>query len=212
MDYYVAQEEYELIGITLNLTFTGMLYNTNQQTFDGKNTVSVSPDVTSGETHFYSTQLYKRMEFDMKLSSLAYIIPETLYLSLLHEFGHVYGLDHPDKPDDSVMGKPMIHKPDDSYIQEYKYHTLTQNDVIALYKHESLFRSTSAFQRMHLNLLLLNVILPKYPRGLDDCTSIPRLTLNPTQPTGIKELREFLDHKIFLNNSKSLWPLLYYLV
>ena len=85
------------------------------------------------------------MEFDMKLNSLAYITPETLYLSLLHEFGHVYGLDHPDKPDDSLMGKPMIHKPDDSYIQEYKYHTLTQNDVIALYKHESLFRSTSAF-------------------------------------------------------------------
>ena len=77
----------------------------------------------------------------------------------------------------SVMGKPMIYKSDDSYIQEYKYHTLTQNDVIALYKHES-------FQRMHLNLLLLNVILPKYPRGLDDCTSIPRLTLNPTpKPT-----------------------------
>lgn len=141
-----------------------MLYNTNQQTFDGKNTVSFSPDVTPGETHFYSTQLYKRMEFDMKLNSLAYITPETLYLSLLHEFGHVYGLDHPDKPDDS-------------YIQEYKYHMLTQNDVIALYKHES-------FQRMHLNLLLLNVILPKYPRGLDDCTSIPRLTLNPTpKPT-----------------------------
>ena len=75
-----------------------MLYNTNHQTFDGKNTVSVSPDVTPGETHFYSTQLYKRMEFDMKLNSLAYITPETLYLSLLHEFGHVYGLDHPDKP------------------------------------------------------------------------------------------------------------------
>ena len=85
-----------------------MLYNTNQQTFDGKNTVSFSPDVTPGETHFYSTQLYKRMEFDMKLNSLAYITPEILYLSLLHEFGHVYGLDHPDKPDDSVMGKPMI--------------------------------------------------------------------------------------------------------
>lgn len=56
-----AQQEYELIEITLNLTFAGMLYNTNHQTFDGKNTVSVSPDVTPGETHFYSTQLYKRI-------------------------------------------------------------------------------------------------------------------------------------------------------
>ena len=123
-----AKKEYELPGITLNLTFAGM------------NTVSFSPDATPGETHFYSTQLYKRMEFDMKLNSDAYITPETLYLSLLHEFGHVFGLDHPDRADDSVMGKPMIHKPDGGYIQEYKYHTLTQNDVIALYKHESLFR------------------------------------------------------------------------
>ena len=119
------------------------------------------------------------MKFDMKLNSIAYLTPETLCLSLLHEFGHAYELDHSDRSDDSVMGKPMIHKPDDNYIPEYNYHTLTQNDVIALYKHESLFRSTSAFQRMYMNSILIN-ILPTYPRGLDECTLTPRPTHKPT--------------------------------
>ena len=160
-----AKTEYELPGITLNLTFAGMLYTNRRQNFDGKNTISFSPDVTAAETHFYVKNILQREEFDMKLNSRVYLTPETLYLSILHEFGHIFGLDHPLNSEDSIMGKGLIKKTDGTFIQEYKYYTLTKSDVIGLYKHESIFRSRTQYQRQFLNSVLFS-ILSSYPSSI----------------------------------------------
>lgn len=156
-----AVNEYSLPGITLNLTFGGMLYTNRRQKRDGINTISFFPEIYPAETHFYSN-LLTRSEFDMKLNSRAYKTPESLYLSILHEFGHVFGLNHPPRSEDSVMSKAMIQNPDGSYVQEFKYYTLTQPDVIGIYQHEAMFRSRTPNERMFLNSVLQS-ILSSYP-------------------------------------------------
>jgi len=164
--YYLierSKNEYELPGITLNLTFSGFLYTNKKQVFDGKNTISFSPNVNPGETSFYSIK-QKRLEFDMRFNNNCFKTPETLFFVLLHEWGHVFGLNHPNTMDGSLMSKPLIKK-HDIYIQEYKYYMLTKNDVIGLYKHEMLFRSTDLYKVKFLNNLLFN-LLPFYPDNI----------------------------------------------
>lgn len=162
-----AQKEYELPGITLNLTYMGMIYTNRRQTKDNINTISFYPDTYPAETLFYSSNLLQRMEFDMRFNTRVYKTPESLYLSILHEFGHVFGLDHPVKGVDSVMGKSLTMNPDGSYVQESKYLKLTQSDIISLYRHEAIFRSNTVSGKMFLNSVLLS-ILSSYPSSIQE--------------------------------------------
>jgi hypothetical protein len=168
-----AINEYQLPGITLNLTFDGMLYTSRMQGKDGINTISFFPELYPAETYFYAN-LLTRKEFDMKLNSRIYKTPESLYMSILHEMGHVFGLNHPSNFEDSVMGKALVKNPDGTYVQEFKYFTLTKPDVIGLYKHEAMFRSVSPSDRMFLNRVLQS-ILSSYPISMGaqicDCLS-----------------------------------------
>lgn len=183
-----AKAEYELPGITLNLTYAGTIYTHRRQKYDGKNTISFFPEVSPAETHFYSENLLKRKEFDMKFNSKIYTTPETLYFTLLHEFGHVFGLDHVPRSVDSIMGKGVIRNPDGTYVQEHKYFTLTKPDIIALYRHEAMFRSTTPYQRQFLNSVLLS-ILSSYPQsvGLQNCDVSRGASLNTFREEGDNE-------------------------
>lgn len=160
-----VQREYELPGITLNLTYMGMIYSNRRQIKDNINTISFYPDTYPAETLFYSSNLLQRMEFDMRFNSRVYLTPESLYLSILHEFGHVFGLDHPIGREDSVMGKSLTMNPDGSYVQESKYFKLTQSDIISLYRHEAIFRSNTVNGKQFLNSVLLS-ILSSYPSSI----------------------------------------------
>ena len=189
--------EYQLPGITLNLTFMGELHTRKRQKFDGKNTISFSPSNSAGGTQFYSQNILQRKEFDMKFNSRIFKTVETLYNMILHEFGHVFGLSNTHQSVDSIMSSGIIMKNDGSYVQDNKYYTLTKPDVIGLFKHEAIFRSTTPYQRQYLNHILIS-ILSSYPTtiGLQKCDILKSFSKNIFREGGTEDEEEVIPDSI----------------
>ena len=156
-----ALDEFRLPGITLNVTYANTIYKGSSSgsiPMDGINSISFHPSYTPASTSFYQRSTVEILEFDMKFNSNAYKTAETLYLSILHEFGHVFGLAHPLEKVDTIMGRGLIRKPDGTYVQEHTYFSLAKDDVIALYKHEAVFRTFREHERTYLNTYLWSLI------------------------------------------------------
>ena len=89
-------------------------------------------DTVPGQTVFWVENRTRR-NFHMTFSTNVWYRP-TFYTILLHELGHVYGLDHPDPPSNSIMGL-VLRKPNGVLLQmPHNYH-LTALDVYALYRY-----------------------------------------------------------------------------
>lgn len=163
-----ALDEYRLPKISLNLTYNSTIRVKSIEKYtsmDGINSISFHPNYTAGSTTFYikSSDI---VEFDMKINSYAYKTSQTLYLTLLHEFGHVFGLNHPLVYSDTIMGRGLFRKLDGEYIQEHTYFSLTKDDVKALYKHEITF-TFDEYKKIYINNYL-NSLLELYTTTLLD--------------------------------------------
>lgn len=109
---------------------------------DGYNTVRMAP---SGQPAY--TILHMRydlmppvvVEYDMVFDPGWVKTPEMLHLLLLHEFGHVMGLEHPKNPADTVMGYSVKINDDGIVQQERVTIHLTKTDICNLYLHSIVF-------------------------------------------------------------------------
>ena len=116
---------------------TGLPLPKNQQ-MDGINTVQFVKIGTPAYTNLWldqSTLPPTLLEFDVYLDPDWVTTPEMLHLLLLHELGHVMGLEHPETKEDSVMGY-AVHSSDGTAAtaeQETKILHLTKNDISNLY-------------------------------------------------------------------------------
>ena len=126
---------------------------------DGYNTIRMA---TSGQPAY--TILHMRydvlppvvVEYDMVLDPVWVQTPEMLHLLLLHEFGHVMGLEHPKNPADTVMGYSVKVNEDGIVQQERVTLHLTKTDILNLYlhsiifgRHENRFEKERQIQRIH---------------------------------------------------------------
>ena len=129
-----AIDLYDIPGLALNVYLNDSFRDESKQKFDGRNTISFS----SNPEHPAYTTFYLlggvRHEFDMFFDPSSFSTVQTFHFALLHELGHVYGLNHPNPTMDTIMGRPMLQRPDGSYRQERVYLSLTKYDVLALFR------------------------------------------------------------------------------
>ena len=111
--------------------------------------------------------LYVR-EIDVIINPDVYPDRQTLYLTVLHELGHVYGLDHPSvHHSDTVMGSVVLLNSTYHAKPLGYWPKLTQHDVLQLYKYEVVMYGKSPTQANGL----IRSILHNYPVKLSDLNS-----------------------------------------
>lgn len=102
---------------------------------DGVNEFLFGPFAASGVTKRYHTD-----EIDVVINADKFPDCRTLYATVLHEMGHVLGLDHPRFRQDSVMGLWLQMKSDSDTFESIPYWAKpTHGDVRALFDEERRF-------------------------------------------------------------------------
>lgn len=87
----------------------------------------------------YNRVPYTLHEFDIVIDPEWVQTPEMLHLLLLHELGHVMGLEHPAQPADTVMGYVVQVNNGGIVQQETTLLHLTKIDIMNLYLHNIVF-------------------------------------------------------------------------
>jgi hypothetical protein len=169
-----AINEYSLPGITINIIYDSTLFMSFEPQHDGLNTISFHPNYSTASTTFYTKAVIQALEFDMRFKAYMYINPETLYASILHEFGHVFGLKHPDDNSEAIMSHPVIIKPNGEYVKEHVYLRPTKEDILSLYLNEIIFRAPTKRRKTKLDNTLKSII-DDYPDTIREQYSQPCL-------------------------------------
>ena len=174
-----AITELNLPGIVPKATANRFTDVVSPSVQDGISTITFGPYTETGVTKPYPlrNRMYIR-EIDVTVNPFIYPDSNTLYLTILHELGHVYGLDHPRFGyKNTVMGSTVLLNATHHAIPITYSPTLTQYDVLELYKVEILMyrmdRRTSAIH--------IPKILHRYPRTLTElstCETIVRRTFD----------------------------------
>jgi hypothetical protein len=147
-----ASLAWQTVGITPRVAFnTTPSESTGPPSFDGKNEFVFGPYHSSGATIFHSNG-----EMDCVVNVDKYPDCNTLYLTVLHEIGHVFGLDHPThRTPETVMGTTVKMGTDDLFKSFPWQVKPTVSDMLDLFSVEQRFYYNSSvdYQSMIINTL-----------------------------------------------------------
>jgi hypothetical protein len=141
-----------------------LLARRSDNTQDGYNTIRFASSGYPAYTNLhldYKTVPYTLREFDMVLDPKWIQTPEMLHLLLLHELGHVMGLQHPPQPTDTVMGYVVQLNEFNMPVQEQDVLHLTRQDVKDIYLHSFVhYTSLQSLVLQQLHQLAGNGAIP----------------------------------------------------
>lgn len=120
-------------GISVRYSVVNSLSNsTSDAALDGTVEFVFGPFATPGHTRRYYTE-----EVDVAIHADSFPDCKTLYATILHEMGHLLGLNHPFIRQDSVMGLHLQLRSESSVFEKIPYWVKpTRDDIIAIFMYE----------------------------------------------------------------------------